>query len=537
MFFNRGAFMGCVVEMALEIPLQAASGRNGNEVKSAVSRSVDSVEVKLVRTLAALPGLIRVPGDDNPVTTHWFDSKHRLAKAGWQLCIETSSKGRSVTASHGTPYSSGVMIGETGFDAAVDTVELANVSFDAAPAAFKRVYDAAGTLEHVATLTTRRSRFRWTGPGEIAVDVLLDCLAIGPDFTVPFLYELRLSTRWPETAREPTLHALFAAARMMVDALPAFPVLTSVANRARHGGFSHDASPVYGSKIDLKGVRTPHDALIAIGGNIALQWFGNDAGVRDIGGVEFVHQMRVAQRRLKTAIRTFPRWVDEAWTARIAPDITWLGELLGDARDWDVFVDSTLPAFAEAEADKARWSAILDAANTRRLEVRARVRQALGSCRYARLSLAWLEWFAALPLIGAPPDIKAHTAVAYAKKRVDKYYRRLKSAPKLTTLDDETRHRERIRAKRLRYTLEFFEPFATRKTRGAVAKALSRMQRVLGDGNDAVVALGYLEQFDITPYQRGFARGWTEASKRAAAKDGDRLLRALHKPVLARGVR
>jgi CHAD domain-containing protein len=245
--------------------------------------------------------------------------------------------------------------------------------------------------------------------------------------------------------------------------------------------------------------------------------------------------MRIAQRRLRTALRIFPHWEDDAWKTRVAPDLKWLGTVLGEARDWDVFVDSSLPALAAADADSARWIATRESADALRLEAREGVQTAMGSARYAQLALAWLEWLSGLPS-REPPGKAADTSLcAYAQKRVRKYYRRLISAPKLTTLDESARHKERIQAKYLRYTLEFFESIASQKTRRESAKTVARMQTVLGDGNDAAVALRYLQQIDAPPYQSGFAHGWCEASKRYTAQEGERLLRRLRKPKITGG--
>jgi CHAD domain-containing protein len=92
----------------------------------------------------------------------------------------------------------------------------------------------------------------------------------------------------------------------------------------------------------------------------------------------------------------------------------------------------------------------------------------------------------------------------------------------------------RINAKYLRYTLEFFAPITSRRTRMDTARTLGRLQSVLGDGNDAAVALRFLEGMHAEPYQLGFARGWCEAVKRYTAKEGERLLRDLRPPKIAR---
>jgi CHAD domain-containing protein len=194
-----------------------------------------------------------------------------------------------------------------------------------------------------------------------------------------------------------------------------------------------------------------------------------------------------------------------------------------------------LPALATADADATRWTTILERADARRLEARERVQTAMSSARYAQLALAWLEWLSGLASREPPGKIVETSLRGYAQKRVHKYYERLIKAPKLTTLDERARHKERIQAKYLRYTLEFFASIASQKTRKESAKTVALMQSVLGDGNDAAVALRYLQQVDAAPYQAGFAHGWCEASKRYTAQEGERLLRRLRKPKITGG--
>ena len=185
---------------------------------------------------------------------------------------------------------------------------------------------------------------------------------------------------------------------------------------------------------------------------------------------------------------------------------------------------------ANADTDASRWQAICNAADTRRGEARARLQSALRSSRYASLSLLWLEWFA-LQSTADGPDAYRETPVGdYAAKRVRKHYRRLTAKPPLTELDAAARHRRRIAAKRLRYTLEYFESLASTKTRRRVAKQLGRIQSVLGDGSDAATALRFLDALEAPPYQAGFARGWCEAINRSSAQEAQRLLAELKKP-------
>ncbi|MEW5882224.1 MAG: inorganic triphosphatase, partial [Pseudomonadota bacterium] len=55
---------------------------------------------------------------------------------------------------------------------------------------------------------------------------------------------------------------------------------------------------------------------------------------------EFVHQARVALRRMRCALRLLRRHVEVS--ARLAADLRWIARALGSARDWDVLVAESL---------------------------------------------------------------------------------------------------------------------------------------------------------------------------------------------------
>ena len=333
------------------------------------------------------------------------------------------------------------------------------------------------------------------------------------------------------------LRAVFAAAAALTDVLPVFPALTDgYARICESGATGATDAPVRAGRIDLSHAKTPHGALIDVAASVTRQWLGNEAGVRYGAGTEFVHQMRVALRRLKTLLKTFPRWVDDPWERTIAPDLDWLGALLGRARDLDVFVDATLPALAGADIGAGGWAPLKTRATVHRDEAREQLRAALRTRRYAALLLAWLQWLAALRGSTGPASMMHKTLAGYARKRVRKHYGRLIAKPALTALTPAERHRRRIEAKRLRYTLEFFESLASHKTRRKIAKQLGRIQSVLGDGSDAIAALHFLEALDVPPYEHGFARGWCEAVNRWSAIEGERLLQELGKPKIVRAI-
>ncbi|PCE33913.1 CHAD domain-containing protein [Burkholderia ubonensis] len=383
-------------------------------------------------------------------------------------------------------------------------------------------------------LVSERRRGRWADDSGVVVEMTLDDVTIhGVDPSPRRYCELRLvAPDWQTPdARAAALRALFAAARELSGAWPAFVQLTSVIDRACAGALAETAS-VKAQFVDLSGVRTQRAALFALSGDIAAQWLGNEGGVLDHEDPEFVHQMRVALRRLRTLMRFFPRYANGGWKEAFETDLRWLAALLGTVRDWDVFSTETLPALIAADGDSAEWAGTLDAARAQCVAARVELRQGLHSARYARLTLGWLEWLCTFVLPPAAADDDAPSLKQHVTKRVRRQFGHLYGAPSLATLDAAARHQVRIDAKRLRYALEFFASLASRRTRTETIKTLARVQGVLGEANDTVVALHRLEQLAAPPYQTGFVRGYGAALERRAVHDAEALLASLRPPKL-----
>ncbi|MDR6497586.1 CHAD domain-containing protein [Burkholderia ambifaria] len=473
--------------------------------------------------------------------------------ASWWTWVESNVHGRRVVASRTKAFAPGVTQREL-FDADHAGIVVAMplpvpatgaaVDADAptgdvdevdgvAPDATERPAAGAPPESPALRLVSDRRRGRWADDSGVVVEMTLDDVTLHGGGEPPRRYvELRLAAPDWETfaARAAALHALFAAARELSGAWPAFVQLTSVIDRAC-AGEPAAAGPVKARLVDLTGIRTQRAALFALSGDIAAQWLGNEGGVLDRDDPEFVHQMRVALRRLRTLMRFFPLFADRQWKDAFGVDLRWLAALLGTVRDWDVFSTETLPALIAADGGGTDWNGTLDAARAQSMAARVELRQALHSARYARLTLGWLEWLSTLALPpaegGDAPSLRRH-----ATKRVRRLFGHLYASPSLTSLDTAARHRVRIDAKRLRYALEFFASLASRRTRNETVKTLARVQSVLGESNDTMVALQHLEQLTAPPYQLGFVRGYGAALEQRAARDAETLLASLRPPKL-----
>ncbi|WP_179400644.1 CHAD domain-containing protein [Burkholderia guangdongensis] len=467
--------------------------------------------------------------------------------ANWRTWVE-SAESRRVVASRTQAFAPGVTLRET-FDTAHADVAVAGAASEpvspTAPAGPHEQADGAESPSSVKSpaaavapgtagvqLVCERRRGRWADDSGVSVEMTLDDMTIHDGAATRRHCELRLTAPdWGTVeARAATLRALFAAARELSGAWPAFAQLASLIDRACDGALA-TAAPVRARSVDLSRMTTQRDALAALAGDITIHWLGNEAGVLDHEDPEFVHQMRVALRRLRTLMRLFPHYANGGWSEAFEADLRWLAGLLGTVRDWDVFSTESLPALIEADGDSAAaWAGTLDTARAQCTTARADVRQALHSARYARLTLGWLEWLSAFALPADPAADDAPPLRQHAAKRVRRLFERLASVPPLATLDAASRHRVRIDAKRLRYALEFFASLASRHTRIDTVKTLSRVQSVLGEVNDAVVALHRLEELAAPPYQVGFVRGYAAALERHAVSVAETLLAALRPP-------
>ena len=260
-------------------------------------------------------------------------------------------------------------------------------------------------------------------------------------------------------------------------------------------------------------------AIIVQGLDVLL---ANTSALRDGHDPEYVHQARVALRRMRSAVRLLDRKHAD-FPVALANDLRWVGRLLGDARDWDVLAGETLPAFAAAATPELGPQAqrLLDQACTRRDAARAEATAALATHRFARLALRLQAWTLTPPPAG-------RTLARLAPQALDKAHARLFSAAQFfAALSPERRHRVRILAKRLRYGLDVFSVALPPKPSERYIAALSGMQDVLGELNDAVVARSALRDFTECEGGRAAATQWTSGWEQVRVREAEVRLLAL----------
>jgi len=257
----------------------------------------------------------------------------------------------------------------------------------------------------------------------------------------------------------------------------------------------------------------------------------NEEGARLSEESAFVHQMRVAARRIRSALKAFSPFLIPEQVEFFGGELRWMSDALSGARNWDVFVSRSLPAICSALPDEAGLNWIATRAAEERGLQRENARAAIESARYHRLILELGAWLASPRWhdLTAAQD----PATCFGALVLQKRHRRLvKSAHDLSRLDVQERHRVRIAAKKLRYAAEFFAPLFPGQRSERYIDSLENLQNVLGDLNDEATTALLMQHLckDVTDPESqracGLVLGWASGLAREQLPDAVKAWRA-----------
>ncbi|MDX1653573.1 MAG: CHAD domain-containing protein [Candidatus Competibacteraceae bacterium] len=233
------------------------------------------------------------------------------------------------------------------------------------------------------------------------------------------------------------------------------------------------------------------------------------------GQPEGVHQLRVALRRLRAALKAFRPLIPKQASETLVGEVRWISGLLGPCRDWDVFIEEGLKPIAGHFPQRRGLKNLLDRARSLRGGHYRQLYQALTTSRYHLMILDWQVWLAERAwreyCTESQGKILAAPARDFALRVLKRAYRRVvEEGERFGELTVVERHDLRIRIKELRYALEFFSCLFDPKAAGRMAKASSQLQDSLGILNDIAVAKRLLEEAGTAPNNatRALVEGW-----------------------------
>ncbi len=208
---------------------------------------------------------------------------------------------------------------------------------------------------------------------------------------------------------------------------------------------------------------------------------------------EGVHQMRVAMRRIRAALKAFEPVLPPRRVRGLNTELRWAGRALGAVRDLDVYHEALNRHLKTVSAGEARrlapYRIYLNTVAQRR---RRRLIATLGSRRFHRLRER-LERFAERgPSQAATRRFRGLLISAAAGPAVERWLKRVLRGGRAIdgSATAEQMHALRIQSKQLRYLLEFV------RMRGAAAgdparrpiEEIKRLLDLMGIHQDAVVA-------------------------------------------------
>jgi inorganic triphosphatase YgiF len=353
---------------------------------------------------------------------------------------------------------------------------------EALPALAKQLGKHELVLAPVFVNKVKRAAWVLALPDGLKVECALDTgeLQRG-ERTLP-VRELELEMKEGDPAR------LYGLARQVHEAVPVRIENVSKAERGYAMAGAVAPRAVKATAVKLRRKASMGEALAGILHNCLEQMQANEQGVL-AGEVESLHQMRVGLRRLRAAMAMVKDLVQ--LPAPLAADLEWLAGELGDARNWDVFIESLLPGLPVPEEHQPALARVTVAAREEAERHRARVRAAVGGPRYTGLMLGLGEWIAGQgwKQEGPPPAELARKVSRTAPGLVRHAAARVRKRARGVDLQHpETLHKVRIAAKKERYAREFFEALSHGKKETRRHDMLSGMQDELGLLNDGVVA-------------------------------------------------
>jgi CHAD domain-containing protein len=208
--------------------------------------------------------------------------------------------------------------------------------------------------------------------------------------------------------------------------------------------------------------------------------------LRDLD-TEFLHDLRVAVRRTRSAIKLLGRVLPADLTAQYSAEFKWLGDMTTPVRDLDVHLlgfDAMAGQLrAASPADLEPFRAFLARRRTREFR---RLAAVLRSPRFRSITHDWRK---ALVEIRDARTVRRPTAAELAAATTRRSFKKVtaQGGAIIPSSPAESLHDLRKRCKELRYLLEFFAPLHDPASYKKVVGDLKQLQDCLGEFQDSQV--------------------------------------------------
>lgn len=372
-----------------------------------------------------------------------------------------------------------------------------------------RLRTLADDLVPVFTTRFRRETWRITPTDAVEILLVIDSGTIKAGTREAPICEVELELVRGDPA------SLFDLACQLAADVPLMPADRSKAERGYRLFTDTAEAPVRAVKSPLNARHTPLEAFLALADDGLHQWQANALAACEHDDPEYIHQLRIALRRLRSLFRLFAPALPAPLVARWREILRDTASGTREAHDFDVIVDDILPPATPAPL---MHTGLLDdlqvLAIARRDAARKHVRERLAEpdMGWHMLSLARDLHALGVDALGASVNLTAFARQRLRKlrKRARKRFAAAREAACILRPDDL--HDLRVSLKQLRYTTEFFAPLLDDKVATHYVSSLHQVQDQLAYLEDVLTARTImLDWADATPALTGaahFVIGW-----------------------------
>lgn len=289
---------------------------------------------------------------------------------------------------------------------------------------------------------------------------------------------------------------LFELAMAILEVVPFELELVNKAERGFHLLSGYIEQPTKGESLVFAQSEPLTDVLQTLIWSSVLHLQRNLHGALQGDEIEYLHQMRIGLRRLRVALCMAETLYSDEVLSTLRREITIFGKVLGQIREWDVFIDELSQSSNLAEHPDVQ--VLLQHCVTQRAKCCVAL-NGLGKARaLQQLLLRFAHWMNGSYWHQAAKDSPSvhHFAHRHLKRLAKRYHQ---TAAHLDAHDWANLHPLRILAKKLRYASEFFAPFYGKQDTLPYLTALAKVQDVLGRIHDFVVARCMLANLAAAP--------------------------------------
>jgi CHAD domain-containing protein len=272
-------------------------------------------------------------------------------------------------------------------------------------------------------------------------------------------------------------------------------------HRLLHG---EAARPQKALPVAIPRTATFDDLIPAVISSSLMHFVANWTSLRDSDAPESIHQLRVALRRMRSAMGIFRKAITLPELEDIRSEARRIASALGPARECDAFRQNALSGPFRNQSKRFTAAAtLIEIVEIRRQEAYQSARRTIEDpattlfvldVQSFLLRRAWRTAIAPQDLTLLTSEARAFAGPVLTRLR----QRVLKRGRHLPDMPDDERHELRIALKNLRYAIEFFGSlFGNGKGVRDFLRMVADLQEDLGIHNDSVTAESFITTLDV----------------------------------------